>query len=104
MTTNLQEKMEELAEEHFHRYHGDKEMYEGWESDDFKAGFTACYELMQEREKKLVEALKFYADLAIKDDDMHNNDGGAIIKMKRSIMAIDNGKRASQTLREIGEE
>ena len=47
---------------------------------DFNAGFDACYKLMQEREKVLVEALEYYADNKSWFNDTIDKDAGNIAR------------------------
>jgi phosphoribosylanthranilate isomerase len=66
---------------------------------------TLLRERINELEEKLrvaVEALEFYGfETASFDDDAHNKFDGLLIDTKQNILAIDNGKRARQTLAKI---
>ena len=54
------------------------------ETEYFGLGFELCYELMQEREAKLIEALRFY------------------IKCSEYELISDSGDIATKTLKDIG--
>lgn len=74
----------------------------------FKMAFYECYRLMQEREVKLVEVLKFYADKINWNDGLHSKvfDIISISDLSKnddiSLNSVNGGRRARETLKELG--